>query len=174
MTVRTDYSPSSEQSRMIAALSIMPLAARESTVIELIESRGPEYVANLFAHVIGMANSVAENAREWLAVEMIVRCDLHPHQAEQINTPSMVGAALGAEKAAQVAQDGLCSGCALRRGTLANQCEPTQDDVNYIKRGSDRRGFLCHLDGLENCEPRKPCVGWVRWQALMTHAGATR
>lgn len=165
MSDATDYAPSSAQARWIAVLSVMPLEGRRETIAAIEDREGPQFVAEMLAHVIGMANSVAKNTREWLEIEAICAGVLHPEQADKINTPSMMGAALGAEKAAQVSQKGLCSGCALRLGAAANQCTPTQADVDWCETPS-RDKFLCHMGDLEGRAPKKACPGWARWQAL--------
>jgi len=169
MSEPTDYCPTSEQARQIAALIVLPLEERHRLALRLADEVGTNLLAALLSHVVGMANSVTENTRDWLETEAIVSGDLHPDQAEKINTPSMLGAALGAEKAAQVVQKGLCDGCALRRGTMANQCVPTQEDVDWCERGAQR--FFCHMTGLDDGEPQTTCPGWARWRALK-EAGA--
>lgn len=164
MTDTTDYSPSVQQATLIAALSVLPHAERIDLIRQAIDRDGYLFLAHLLSQTIGMANSVSTNCREWLETELITRLDYNPHQAEQINTPSLLGAAEGARIAAQVAQDGLCDGCAVRLGTLANQCAPTVADVNWC----DGKGeFLCHVDGLDEMgRASMPCRGAVRWQDL--------
>jgi hypothetical protein len=103
--------------------------------------------------------------REWLEVEAITSGAFHPHQAEQINTASMLGACIGARMAAQVAQVGLCGGCALRLGTMANQSLPTVTDVDWCEGKGE---FRCHMHE----DPKPACPGYARWQAIKRTARA--
>lgn len=164
MDSATDYSPSAQQAEFIAALSVLDHVGRIELIGQITDRDGQHVLADLLSQTIGMANSVAANCREWVETEAIVRLDMHPHQAEQINTPSMLGAAMGARIAARVDQDGLCDGCAARRGTMANQCAPTVADVDWCEGKGE---FLCHLEGRDHRDrPTKPCIGAVRWQAV--------
>lgn len=164
-----DYSPSSGAAQLLAALVVLPRDER----IELSRKFADDDadLSTLLADAIGMANAVAANCREWIETEMIAAGAVHPERAHQLNLPTMLGAAIGASMAAQVRQDGTCNGCAMRLGTVANQCLPTVSDVRYVD-GDDT--FLCHLEGLDEAgEPARACVGWARWRALgrLRHGG---
>lgn len=159
------YSPSSRQAEQIAALVSAGADERKALIDSMLAGGGAVAVASMLFHVIGMANSVAANCREWIATELIVKDLGHPDEVDRINTPSMLGAALGARKSAQVSQQGLCAGCALRLGSIANQSASTQADVDYVERGAGV--FRCHLEGLDTRGvPTRACPGWARWQAL--------
>lgn len=150
-----DYSLSSKQAEQLAAMVVLPLDMRREMAGRLSGDEARE----MLAQVLGMANSVVSNVRDWVEIEAITKCDLHPHQVEQINTASMLGACLGARMAAQVKQDGLCEGCALRLGTMANQSVPTIADVDWCEGKGE---FCCHMHD----DPKPACPGHTRWQAL--------
>lgn len=169
MTIATDYSPTPRQSDIILALSAMHHKKRIDLLEMVIAVDGAAFLADLLSHVVGMANSVAENCREWIELTEIIERGVHPHTAEKINLPTMEGAALGAKIAFRVAQTGLCGGCAARLGSVANQCEPTVIDVDYCE---DKGGFLCHVDGLDDRgELTQPCIGAVRLMAVKRAVG---
>jgi hypothetical protein len=83
------------------------------------------------------------------------------------NLPSPEGAALGAELArfVETAQaknpdaPALCSGCAFRRGSTANQCAPTlMDAVKCLLEGEP---FYCHMGVPDEAEPTRLCGGYL-------------
>ena len=169
MSVATDYHPTAEQADIIIALSSMRHDGRMALLKMLLDAEDAYALADLLSHVIGMANSVGGSCREWIEITAICEGNTHPHEAEKFNLPTMIGAAMGAKLAARVDQDGLCAGCAVRHGTVANQCAPTVCDVEWI---DTKGGFLCHLEGLdEKGNAAKPCIGSVRLMAAKRAEG---
>lgn len=134
---------------------IVEQAARGMTKHELGE---------VLIHLVELSEQVIGNAEEHAIGMLIAEGNMHPHQAEKINFPSLKGAALGLAAAECVAADArqrLCDGCAYRQGTVANQCMPTQTDAQWaIDLDHD---FSCHINGYDEATDTstQPCVGHV-------------
>jgi hypothetical protein len=89
----------------------------------------------------------------------ITEGNLHPHEAEKINLPTILGALQGRELAEGIEQDKLCSGCAFRIGAAANQCLSTTSDAHYCVEDSDH--FYCHINLDDKGEPTNACAGYA-------------
>lgn len=159
------YSLTRPDADTLAAALVLPTDARAEFLADYLARFGPDDLLNLFAQALGMANSVVANNRE--AIELFGICEgtLHPHNAHQINLPTMLGAAQGA----RIARDakGMCGGCAFRLGTTANQSPITTIDAEDCAR--DGTPFLCH-----DVEPgeriRAACRGFVVARREAAHA----
>lgn len=121
-------------------------------------------VGEAMIHLLELAEQVTGNAEEHAIGLLIAEGGMHPYQAERINFPSLKGAALGLKAASRVPEYGcerLCEGCAYRQGSVANQCLPTQTDVEWAL--DTEQGFNCHINGYDEATdmPTQLCVGYV-------------
>lgn len=163
MTPTSEYRLNPDQAEALAGLAVMATSDRLSYIKKLRRQRGMNWVLELFAQAIGTANSVIENSREMAEFVAITQGDMHPHQADQINIPTLLGAALGATNAANSDQSAICEGCAFQLGSVANQCVSTQADVQHVELHNAR--FLCHMNGLDDQgNPTRTCPGWAKYQ----------
>jgi len=120
-------------------------------------AHGLDALVDLFAQFVGAANSVVANCREVSEILMISEGNIHPHTAEKINLPTMLGAMQGVPLANAVSPRATCEGCAYRLGTAANQCVPTATDVAYC--AEERNPFMCHLRVDDAGAPTHICAG---------------
>lgn len=169
MTPQTEYKLDKAEADALAALAVMALPDRLAYIKQLRRDHGVAWVQNLFAQSLGVANSVADNCRDMAEFVAITQGEMHPHTAESINMPTMLGAAMGAKNAVGVNQSPICEGCAFRVGTHANQCVSTQSDVVDVELDAGEL-FQCHMEGLtENGTPTKACAGWAAFHKAARH-----
>lgn len=160
MTTNTAYSLTPEQATEVAALAESAVDERIARLTRYAGEHGAAAVIELLAQVIGMANSVAENARQMTDLVLISELGMHPDRFDSINLPTLVGACQGVLLAAQCDPEGACAGCAYRLGTMANQSPIATTDAAYMS--FDQRGFMCHAETDEHGEPTKVCVGHAK------------
>lgn len=156
--VNTDYAMSARDASELKGVVLLPFEIRREILDNYRKTRGADALVDLFAHFIGMANAVVKNSYESVFLLGIIEGNMHPHQAEKINVPSLFGALQGIELAAQVDQRKTCDGCAFRLGTLANQSPSTTSDAIWCNVG-DEELFMCHEHLDEQGEPIVPCGG---------------
>lgn len=148
--------------RTVLELLLAPAEDREAVARRIMETHGAQRLAAAAAEIVSMAESVTLSAVDFLELEAIITDKIHPHESGRWNVPTLLGTATGAVMADQVKAEGLCEGCALRRGTHANACLPTLGDLHACAGDGDGRPFLCHMS-----DPRQPCIGFARWRALV-------
>jgi len=164
MTPASEYALDADQAEALAGLAVLATSDRPEFIERLQQRHGPAWVVDLFAQAMAVANSVVEKNREMAEFVAITKGKMHPNQAERINLPTILGAALGAKNAINADTSVICEGCAFRLGSVANQCVSTQADVRYVELEGDSR-FLCHMNGLdESGNPTKACPGWAKFQ----------
>ncbi len=156
--VGTDYTLTAEDADALKAVVLLPGDIRAQLLKKYLAERGTAALVNLFCQVIGMANSVVANNREMIELAGIISGELHPHNAHQINLPTLFGALSGVTLAASVDQTKTCNGCAYRLGAIANQSPVTTYDAEWCGQDGNQ-DFLCHerLDAKGN--PRHLCAG---------------
>ncbi len=154
-----DYSPTPAQADLIAGVSNMPADIREMIFARYARDHGVQALVELAAQIVGMANSVIANNRECIELFGICEGTLHPHNARQINLPTLFGAAVGAKLALRAAGcKRMCHGCAYRLGTPANQSPVTTCDADYAREEADHMDFLCH----EAPQKKRRCRGHAK------------
>jgi len=116
-------------------------------------------IVDLFAAFIGMANSVVENNREMIEMELVTAGGFHPNTAEKINLPTIFGALGGVAVAAGCQSPKRCGGCAYRLGTPANQSPCTTLDAEQC--ADERELFHCHEEFDDAGNPVRVCAGWA-------------
>lgn len=155
----TDFSITPAQADDIRGALILPADMRLLTLQQYAAAHGHDATLALCAQLFGLANAVTENCREQ-AAHLLTLEGMHPHTAEKINMPTLLGALMGICLAAKAPkQDSTCAGCAYRLGTVANQCPSTVDEAAWQLQDLDR--FSCH-----ESEDLPPCRGHA--QALKT------
>lgn len=156
----TEYSLTPEQASSVASLAQAPLPDRIAALQKYANEHGTGAVIELFAHVVGMANSVSENARQMTDLVLISELGMHPDRFDSVNLPTLLGACQGVLLAAQCDPEGACAGCAYRLGTMANQSPIATTDAAYMS--FDQRGFMCHAEVGVHGEPTKVCIGHAK------------
>ncbi|MCL7941199.1 hypothetical protein M8009_12975 [Halomonas sp. ATCH28] len=136
--------------------------ARQLIMEQAIEGMTKQEVGEAMIHLVELVEQVIGNAEEHAIGMLIAEGGMHPHQAEKINFPCLKGAALGLVAAERVPADArhrLCAGCAYHQGSVANQCMPTQTDVEWTLKSGE--GFNCHINGYDEATDTatQPCVG---------------
>lgn len=157
MADQTDYTLTTADADELSAMVLMPHEYRAKLLRRYIREHGQAALINLFSQTIGLANSVVANNREFIELAGIIEGTLHPHNAHQVNLPTMFGALSGVGLANSVDQTKTCGGCAYRLGSCANQSPITTTDASWcLSEGDD---FLCHERVDSKGEPHKLCVG---------------
>lgn len=97
--------------------------------------------------------------REETITLAICEFGMHPHEAENLNLPTMLGSLAGLGLPAIDAAS-VCATCAFRQGSCANQCPATVSDaLGCIEsKGSP---FFCHEGGATGADPKKVCRGYA-------------
>jgi hypothetical protein len=162
MTVASDYDIPPHMARALRVVALMPADLRREAVRDLPLDR--EALADLFAEFIGLANSVADNCREMVELLLITEGGMHPHTAEKANLPTIGGALAGVGLAAGLDTSTMCSGCAFRPGTPANQSPVTTLDADCLSHPGEEP-FWCHHDMNDRGEPTKACAGFAQLRA---------
>jgi hypothetical protein len=152
------YNLSPEQAAFLSGLVAMSPAERRDTLVKFFPGTNPELVA-MVCEFMALAASVPESCREMVELILITDGRMHPHTAEKVNLPTVLGALQGVELAAGVDQDRLCEGCAFRIGTPANQSPSTTEDAHYCL--DENPHFMCHMEMDSRGEPTKACVGYA-------------
>lgn len=155
------YSITPADAGMLQKVAVTEPGLRHLLLREYAERHGVDALAGLFGEFIGLANRLATNAVEQAELILITEGNMHPHEAEKLNGPSVLGALEGIKLAARADSVERCGGCAFRLGSMANMSATTTIDARgCIPPGSDP--FMCHenMDGHGN--PTKACAGWAQ------------
>ena len=156
------YSIAPDAARDLLMVVLLPATERAAMLRKIFDAAGPERFLALVAEFVALAESVVANNREMIEMELITKAEWWPHQAEKINLPTLWGALSGIALA-QAAPDQarLCSGCAFRTGTPANQSPSTTlDAAGQCEPGEG--AFLCHMKEDAKGRCRTACAGWLQ------------
>lgn len=157
----TDYALTKSDAGRLSGIPYLPEDIRRMALARILDEIGPTEMVRLFSQFIGLANSVVANNREMIEMLGITSGDLHPHDAHQINLPTIQGALNGVRLAADAPRKGMCQGCAFRLGTPANQSPVTTLDAEYSINERDRQEFLCHERLDRKGRPKSLCAGFA-------------
>lgn len=155
-----DYTIPDEVVADLMGLVRFPHAVRLEVLTAMKGRIGADAILALFSQFIGLANSVIANNREMAEMLLITEGNLHPHQAEKVNLPTLFGALNGTLLAKGVDQSKTCGGCAFRVGTCANQSPSTTCDADWCKDGGEQ--FMCHEDLDDRGNPTRKCTGYTQ------------
>ncbi len=135
----------------------MPADERAAVIQRLLPVQDAK---RMLAEFIGLAASVYENVRAFAETEIVCEAGQDPHFVEKWNFPDLTGALIGVGLAARVDQSSsdMCSGCAFRLGTHANQCVSTGLDADVCLEAGEMP-FMCH-DHMDGEQPTRACGGW--------------
>lgn len=159
-----EHSISKEDAELLLGLALLPLEMRVLGLRRLVlEQRGPEAVLSLLASVIGLSNQVCDSTRQWFRESGFVK----PEIADAMNLPTMSGAFGGIRNAIKPVR-GMCSGCAFRQGSPANQSPDTMWEAMLAVQGM--HGFDCHED-MKDGEATRRCAGFLASKGKATPAG---
>lgn len=155
------YSLNAEEAKYIGELVIptMPKDMRLELLSNYKNKFGTAALMNLIVEFFAVAASVESNMRESVELFLVTDCHQHPHDAEKINLPTLMGAAKGSQHAVGPFP-GQCHGCAFRLGSYANQSLVTMIDAADCVADMDQ--FNCHINTDSKGEPTNPCVGYLR------------
>lgn len=156
-----DYSLTVQQAGELMAICSMPLPARLTALHGMVACHGCDGVVQLFAQFIGLANSVAANAKEQAEQLLVELGEVHPYTAEKINMPCVLGALQGARLVHGIDASNVCHGCAFRHGSIANQCLPTTLDADRCSEPGEH-AFLCHEVISPSGEATQACKGFAQ------------
>lgn len=160
----TDYDIAPEVATLLMGIALLPAAERRNALVYLGRQFGAGALIDAFAQFVGLANSVASNASEHAQNLLVEMGQVHPHTAEQINMPNIVGALQGLQLVPGIDPAPLCHGCAFRKGSIANQCFPTTLDAELCSQPHERP-FMCHEDVDEQGKPKCACRGFAQARA---------
>lgn len=161
-----DYAISISHTAELRRIVSEPADARRQALKELAVQLGHDSFVDLFAQFIGLANQVADNAREHAQAMLVTEGGVHPYTAEKINMPSLVGALQGVQLADGIDTASLCHGCAFRLGSIANTCDPTTSDADWCSQPNERP-FMCHAYMDAAGEPTQACKGFAQRRRAM-------
>lgn len=160
----TDYEIRPELASLLYGVATLPFEDRVLALGAIGHKYGAQELVELFAQFIGLASSVAENAKEHAEDLLIVMGGVHPHTAEKINMPCVLGALNGLHLVEGIDTSTVCHGCAFRKGTIANQSWSTTMDAEGCTQPGDDP-FLCHEDLDDKGLPTKGCRGFAQRRA---------
>ena len=141
---------------------------RENVLRAHVTAHGLDDALAMFGQFVEMALSVTGNCRLQTELVLVTEGGMHPHQAEQINMPTIVGALQGVLLANAVDASGTCSSCAFRLATPANQSPSTTADAEYCS--DELKSFFCHKRGvMQNGALTRRCVGDAKIQKRKPH-----
>lgn len=166
-----DYAMSPAQANALLGTTGLPQDLRVMVLQNYAGAHGLAEVVDLFAHFIGLANSVVENNREAAELVLVTEGGLHPNTASKINLPTIMGALAGVKLAAGISQDRTCVGCAFRLGTCANQSPITTIDADDCSEPGEEP-FMCHEDLDDLDMPTKACAGFAQARAARKREAA--
>lgn len=157
----TAYRLTPAEAAFLAALVAVSPAERVHSMRRMVASGlGVGGLVRLFSTFVSVAQSVVANNRALIETALVAHGE-DPHTIGRVNLPCLLGALSGAILAADIEQDGLCSGCAYRLGTPANQCAPTLNDaIESSVPGTN--AFWCHEELRANGDPVRKCRGSLR------------
>lgn len=157
----TDYEIRPDLASLLYGVATMPFEERVLALGAIGHKYGARELLELFAQFIGLANSVAENAKEHAQDLLIVMGGVHPHTAEKINMPCVLGALNGLHLVEGIDTATVCHGCAFRKGAIANQCWSTTMEAEQCTTPGEAN-FMCHEDMDELGKPTKGCRGFAQ------------
>jgi hypothetical protein len=153
-----DYDLTKQEAATLGGLTMLPHNLRVDVLTRYAKQHGVDAVVAMFSRTIGMANSVIANNREAIEVFGICEGTLHPHNAHQINLPTLIGAIQGTQLSHRAKNARrMCHGCAYRLGSLANQSFVTTIDADFQRENQDE--FWCHENTNQRGKPTKRCRG---------------
>lgn len=159
----TDYDIDPELSNLLYGVATLPANDRFMALLAMGGKYGWVQLIGMMAEFIGLACSVADNAKEH-AEALLIEFGVHPHIAEKINMPSILGALNGLQLVKGIDTSTVCHGCAFRRGSIANQCLPTTMDAELCTSPGEE-AFMCHEDMDEKGNPTAGCRGFAQRRA---------
>lgn len=142
------YNIDARDQKELQSIILMDDELRKKLLGKYLREHGSLKLINLFSQFIGMANSVVANCHDTAneSVKKYVPAEM------SINMPSLLGACYGAKNARLSKLTTMCDTCAFRIGTIANQSESTQLDMEEC--GMSDGDFLCH-------EKDHKCIGYA-------------
>ena len=164
----TDYNLTAKQARELMGAVLLPAEIRRKVLALYARKHGQAALIDLFAQIIGLANSVVANTCDMVELELIVAGVMHPDRPDQgPNLPTLFGALSGVALAEGIDQAPLCHGCAFRLGTPANQSPITTCDADWCSHPGEEP-FYCHEDRDENDDPTRGCAGFAQMRKRRT------
>lgn len=155
-----DFELTSVEAEFLSKVIEASTQEREKILSRYANAAGIKDVVRLFAQMVGCANAVIENCRLGAIDLLITEGGLHPHVAEDIYLPTLVGAISGVRLSTGVDPRGLCSGRVYRHGTHANQSAVTTEDAEYS--ACRRRKFMCHESLDKQGRATQVCIGHAK------------
>lgn len=159
----TDYSVDPDLAKVLYLLATLPAEQRFMELLRVGTKHGLDAAVRMIVEFIRLANSVAENARE-NAENLLVEFGEHPHTAEKINMPSIMGALNGLKLVDGIDTAALCHGCVFRQGSIANQSLPTTMDAEWCSSPGENP-FMCHENMDAKGNPTAGCRGFAQRRA---------
>lgn len=154
------YSISPVDADMLQGVATIGGEVRTYLLRQYVENHGVDALIGLFGEFVGLANTVAENAKE-SAIVVLINEGIHPYEAEKLNAPTVWGALEGVKLAAGVNPAPTCGGCAFRLGTVANTSPcTTLDAAACVQPGG--QNFGCHVEFDAAGDPTHACAGWAQ------------
>lgn len=154
------YSITPTDADMLLGAAMVPGELRAFLLRQYADNHGTEALIGLFGEFIGLTHRLAAAAEEAATVILITE-GLDPHEAERVNTPTLMGALQGIMLADGVDRSKTCGGCAFRLGTVANMSPCTTADAADCVPASGSM-FMCHENMDEKGKPTKACAGWAQ------------
>lgn len=121
-------------------------------------ARTKSELESLLRETLNLAQSLSDNCEEWLTLTAICETDIHPHDAEMLNVPTLKGALKAAILIPAVECDRMCHTCAFRVGSIANQSAIVAGDVDYAF--DEHVIFYCH--DIDDESKAKACAGFMQ------------
>jgi hypothetical protein len=112
---------------------------------------------------------VTKATREHMLILATVDFNMHPHQAEKLNLPTLAGSLMGLTLP-KVDESKICGTCAFRQGSAANQSVPTVSDLKDCLDLESGKPFMCHEDLSKGDQPTKVCRGYAQAMLLQKKA----
>lgn len=136
--------------------------ARLFKILKSIES---DDLASLIMALMRLCDDVVKNHEDVMRLLGYIN-GATEKEAEDLNIPTLKGALFGIQLSDGVDQSVLCETCALRRGSIPNQCESTLNDLLYTL--DDEPHFMCH-EGIDGNE--RPTTGCRGYAQMINHRG---
>lgn len=162
----SDYAMTNEQAEALKGIALLPHADRVRALRLYAKHFGQRGLVDLFAHFIGMANSVVANNREMVELFLASEGIVHPEKVHHVNLPTIFGALVGVGLANSVEQAKTCGTCAYRLASPPNQSPSTTLDAAY--QVEERADFMCHERLDEREEPTTLCAGHAQRAARVS------
>lgn len=121
-----------------------------------VPDRTNDDLKKLLAEVCNLSKAISDNCRDWLETAAIIHGHIHPHSAEKLNVPTLLGALSSAITVPRVDDSACCATCAFRVGSVANQTEAVAQDVMLALESGE--AFYCHHG---DDAPKYRCRGFL-------------